>query len=508
MKRRPANPDLSRDVEENRRRLASVLGEGPDLVYHELPMGGAFRSQALLVYFSALVDEESLVERVLEPLAELIDDERLTRSGLARRCCRRLQASIPVHWSGTIEGVVEAVTAGKCALFLAGCEAALIADVAKPPSRQVSQPEAEVFVRGPRDSFNEVLETNVALVRRRVRDPNLRVEQQVIGERSRTPIALLYIQDLAREDVIREVRQRIGRIDVDSVLDSGHLEEYISDQPYTLFPTVLPTERPDRVAGALFEGKVAVVVDGSPFVLIVPATFWDFLISPEDYYQNPLFATFLRWVRTAAFVIAFALPSVYVALTTFHQEMLPTDLALRIAAGREGTPFPAVVEALALEVQFEILREAGLRIPSKIGTAVSVVGVLVVGQALVAAGLVSPIIIVVVGSTAVASFAVPIFEISYPTRLLRFPLMLLGATLGIFGIVWGIGFLMAHLTALRSFGRPYLAPITPFRWDELRDSIILRAPRWAVEDRATTAKPRSRRKQERGQKPGEDERLW
>lgn len=508
MARRAPGRDVSKDVDENRRRLAALLGEGPDLVYHELPLGSGFRPRALLVYASSLVDEAYLGERVVEPLARLFDGAAFAGPGLARRCRRALESSVPVQAVAVLKAAAEAVTGGRAVLFLAGSEEALVVDVARLPKRQVAQPEVEVFVRGPRDSFNEDLETNLGLIRRRVREPGLQIETSLVGKRSRTPVALIYVRGLAREEMVEELKRRLKRIDVDSVLDSGHLEEYLSDQPYALFPTILATERPDRVAGALFEGRAAVAVDGSPFVLIVPASFWDFLASPEDYYQNPFFATFLRWVRSAAFVLSFALPSAYVALTTFHQEMIPTDLALRIATGKEGTPFPAVVEALLLEIQFEILREAGLRIPSKIGTAVSVVGVLVVGQALVAAGLVSPIIIIVVGSTAVASFAVPIFEISYPTRLLRFPLMILGATLGIFGIVWGIGLVLAHLCALRSFGRPYLAPVTPLRWRELKDSPFLRAPHWAVVERSSTAQPGERRRQPPGQKPGREEDVW
>lgn len=508
MARRAPGREISKDVVENRRRLAELLGEGPDLVYHEIPLGAGSRTRALLAYASSLVDVAYLGHRVVEPLMRLLDGEPFGSAALARRCRRALESSVPVRAAATLDEAAEAVVAGWAALFLAGCDEALVVDVARLPRRQVSQPGGEVFVRGPRDSFNEDLETNLGLIRRRVRDPGLRVETRLVGKRSRTPVALLYIRRLAREEVVEELRERLAKIDIDSLLDSGYLEEYLSDQAYALFPTILATERPDRVAGALFEGRVALAVDGSPFVLIVPASFWDFLASPEDYYQNPFFATFLRWVRAAAFLLSFTLPSAYVALTTFHQEMIPTDLALRIATGKEGTPFPAVVEALLLEIQFEILREAGLRIPSKIGTAVSVVGVLVVGQALVAAGLVSPIIIVVVGSTAVASFAVPVFEASYPTRLLRFPLMILGATLGIFGIVWGIGIVLIHLCALRSFGRPYLAPVTPSRLAELKDSIFLRAPRWAAPARAFTARPGERRRQSPGQKPGREEEVW
>lgn len=253
------------------------------------------------------------------------------------------------------------------------------------------------MVRGPRDSFVETLETNIALIRRRIKHPGLRMESTVIGKLTLTDVVVAYVEGVSRHGVADEVRRRLGRIEIDGVLESGQIEGLIEDQPLSPFPQVMRSERPDRVAAALTEGRVAILVDGTPFVLMIPATLSTFLTASEDYYERPFIGTFLRLLRYLALAISLSLPSLYVALTTFHQEMLPTPLVLSIAAQRRGVPFPALVEALMLEFAFEILREAGVRLPRIIGQAVTIAGTLVVGDAAVRAGLVSPFMVVIVG---------------------------------------------------------------------------------------------------------------
>ncbi len=493
--------DIDKDLEVNWERLRASLGESPDIVFHSLSLGATYHPTALLVYVDGICDTAFISEQVITQLIACARDTVLTRSNAAVHLARSLVSATRVENVSTMGRAIQSILSGDAALFFSGSNEALVVSAQKVPARSISEPENEVTIRGPRESFTEVLETTTALIRRRVRHPDLRIERRVIGEKSRTPVDIMYLKGVADLSVVQELRKRLDRIDIDAVIDSGIIEEFISDQAIWLFPTLLSTERPDRVAFALFDGKVAIAVDGSPTVLILPATLWDFFVSPADYYQGMIATTFIRWLRIVAFAFSLALPSFYVALTTFHHEMIPTVLALQIAAGREGTPFPAVVEALFLEFQFEIVREAGLRIPSKIGTAVSIVGVLVIGQALVAAGVVSPLIIIVVGSTAIASFAVPIYTMSAPSRLLRFPLIILSGTLGIFGFIWGIGLILAHLTSLKSFGRPYLAPISPLRTRELSDSPLWRAPIWALTRRPRTATSTNRRRQPSGQQP-------
>ena len=485
MASRRINRTLSKDLDVNYRLLTGALGGAADLVCRRLGVGPGGRIEAVALALAGLFDPVFVSEHVILPILRRANEATLTRTNAFSQVAAALSAASDVTVEDSFRALLDHMMRGSTIVLIDGFARAIVVDSAAPPERAVEEPESETLVRGPRDGFNESLTTTIALIRRRVRSADLRVEELQVGALSPTPVTIIYLSGRVDTQVLERVQRRIRNIKVDSILDTGELSEYITDQRYPIFPTALLTERPDRVAVGLMEGKVAVAVDGSPVVLMAPNSFWDFLMSPEDYYENPFLITFLRWVRLAAFLIAMLAPALYVSGTTFHQEMIPTPLALRIAAGREGTAFPAVVEALILEAQFELLREAGLRIPSKIGTAVSIVGVLVIGQALVAAGVVSPIMITVVGATAVASFAAPIFAVSTPAWLLRFPLMILAGTFGIYGVVLGTFLIVAHAAALKSFGRPYLTPIAPFRWRDLLDSIFYRAPRWNKDPRDT-----------------------
>ena len=290
--------------------------------------------------------------------------------------------------------------------------------------RSVEEPLGESVVRGPRDGFTETLLTNETLVRRRIRNPRLWFERMVLGEVTQTTVSIGYIKGIADEAMVEEVRQRLKRIKVDSILESGYLEEYIQDSPWAIFPQIIRTERPDIVAGNLLEGRIAVFTDNTPFVLVLPITLNQLLSSPEDYYERFPTGTLIRLLRFVSFLISLTLPAIYIAITTYHQELLPTDLILAIASARQGVPFPALVEALIMETVFEILREAGIRLPRVIGQAVSIVGALVIGDAAVSAGLVSPAMVIVVATTAIASFATPHFGVAISARVLGLALCL------------------------------------------------------------------------------------
>jgi spore germination protein KA len=292
----------------------------------------------------------------------------------------------------------------------------------------------------------------------------------------------------------------VTRIDIDAVLESNYLEEFMEDSPWSPFPQLNATERPDKVAAGLLSGQVAVLVDNTPFALIMPVTFPQFLQATEDYYDGFYFATFNRIMRFIALNIALLLPSLYIAIVTFHQEMLPTPLLFSLAAGRENTPFPAFIEALLMEVIFEILREAGVRLPRPIGQATSIVGALVIGQAAVNAGLVSPAMVIVVALTALASFLIPTPSGGFTIRMLRFPIMFMAASLGLFVIMATLMAILIHLCSLRSFGVPYLAPLVPFDRYSLKDTFI-RVPRWLSTTRPTFISRQEPVRQDRGQKP-------
>jgi spore germination protein KA len=309
----------------------------------------------------------------------------------------------------------------------------------------------------------------------------------------------MYINGLVKDDVLKKLNERLGNISIDGILESSYIEEFIQDETYTVFPTVNNTERPDVVAAALLEGRVAIFVDGTPFVLLVPGLFTQFLQSPEDYYHRSDFGL-LRLLRYLAFIISLLAPALYIGITTFHQEMIPTSLLISLAGQREGIPFPAFIEALLMEVTFELLREAGIRMPRAVGTSISIVGALVLGQASVEAGLVSPAMVIIVSITAITGFIFPSFEIGISIRILRFAFMGLAASFGFFGIIIGLIALVLHLCHLQSFGVPYMTPFAPFQAKEQRDNIV-RVPWWQMyshlasrqsEDRANPSSTGSR----------------
>ncbi len=293
---------------------------------------------------------------------------------------------------------------GYSILLVEGTDQALAANVIGGARRGIEEPKTEMAIRGPREGFTESIRTNTSMLRRKLRSPKLWMEQWTIGEISQTPVCIMYIKGLADENVLVDLRERLDTIRLDGILESGYIEELITDQKWSPFPTVLNNERPDAVAGNLLEGRIAILVDGTPFVLVVPAILNMFFQASEDYYQRFDITTFLRMLRFVSFLIALLMPSIYVAIVSYHQEMIPTSLLLKLAAQREGVPFPAFVEAFIMEIIFEILREAGVRMPRTIGQAVSIVGTLVIGQAAVEASIVSAVMVIVVSTTAIASF--------------------------------------------------------------------------------------------------------
>jgi spore germination protein KA len=386
-------------------------------------------------------------------------------------------------------------------IMLQGCTVAISANTAGGDHRAVEEPSSQTVVRGPKEGFTENINTNLSLLRRRIKSPALRVVYRQIGRQTRTHVAVVYMKDIAKDSVVQEIMSRLDRIDTDAILDSGYIEEFIQDAPFTPFPTVQNTERPDAAAGGILEGQVAIIVDGTPFVLLAPATFIRFLQSSEDYYQRFDIASFLRLIRYGSFFASMLLPSLFIAVTTFHQEMLPTPLLISLASQREGVPFPAVVEAIAMEATFEVLREAGVRMPRVIGPAISIVGALVLGQAAVQAGLVSAAMVIVVSFTAIANFVIPAINMAIAARLIRFVMMILAATLGLFGIMSGLMVLLIHLASLRSFGVAYTVPFSPFIWPNWKD-VIVRLPHWAMKQRPfEISSAKNRNRQSGGQMP-------
>jgi len=493
---------VSAKLDTNVESLQHVFGQNQDVIFRVFRLGAAPETQACIIYIENMVDKTMLNNNIIKPLMfdSLNSEIHLPGHKLRNIMLDSALAVSNIKEVTHLDEVVSSILSGGVVILAEGLAEAFVIDIRLHHERAVEQPESEVLVRGPREGFTETLTSNLPLIRRQVKSPNLIFEYMNIGRVTATDVSIAYIKGLADPELINEVKQRLERIDVDGVLESGYLEEYIEDNPHSPFPQVLHTERPDRVVAALLQGRVAILTDGTPFVLIVPAEFVSFLTSPEDYYERYFLGTAVRWVRIISFVISLLLPSLYIAISTFHSEMIPTRLLISLTAYRQGLPFPTLVEALAMELTFEILREAGIRLPRAIGQAVSIVGALVIGQSAVQAGFVSPIMVIIVAFTGIASFTFPSYNMGVTIRLLRFPLMLLAGFLGLFGVMIGIITISINMASLRSMGVPYTASLAPLHLADLKD-VLLRTPWWDMDERPSEVSKTNRRRQAPGLKP-------
>ncbi|WP_281890331.1 spore germination protein [Paenibacillus sp. YYML68] len=486
--------ELGRSLSVNLQHIRSRLGASSDIVIREFEQGGYFGGALAVLYTDGLVDTQLVHDHILQALM------LSARPGLspaepsgtpAERYLairQRLLHIGDLKELTTFAELYKAVLSGNTVILTDGIEKALVAGTPGWRDRGVTETTVENVIRGPKESFTETLRTNTALIRRRIRDERLRCEEQSIGKVTMTDVAVMYIEGIAQPSIVEEVRRRLSRIEADSILESGYIEEYIQDKTYTVFPTMFNSERPDVIAAGLLEGRIAILVDGTPVVLLAPSLFGEFFQSAEDYYQRSDISSLLRVLRYLCFFISLLAPSLYIAITTFHQEMLPTQLLISLASQREGIPFPAFVEALMMELAFEILREAGIRMPRSIGQAISVVGALVIGQAAVEAGIISAAMVIVVSMTAISNFVFPSFSMAISVRILRFSMMTLAATFGLFGITIGLLALVIHLCSLRSFGVPYMTPFAPFNSEGQKDMVI-RLPHWLLNQRPTSISP-------------------
>lgn len=497
-KERPVlvSASLAKNIAETKK----IVGSSSDVIIREIKIGEQDRVHLAVIYIAGLVDNSTIHESLIEPL---VQDESIQNPDVIQQILEKTLPLGGVKAEKSWDNLFSELMVGNALVFADGSEEALICSTQGGEQRSIQEPSTQVSFRGPRQGFTESLETNISMIRRYIKNPNVWVEKMKIGSVTHTDVALMYIHGICDEKVLKEVKQRLKKIDIDSILESGYIEQLIEDETFTTFPTMYHTERPDVVAGNLLEGRFAIVVDGTPFVLIAPALFVQFFQSVEDYYSRFDIATSIRVLRVLVFFISLVAPAVYVAATTFHQEMIPTQLLVVIAAQREIVPFPAVVEALTMEVAFEILREAGVRLPRVVGSAVSIVGALVIGQAAVQAGIVSPAMVIIVAITAIASFATPAFAMAISARLIRFIFIIASSIMGFYGLILGIIMMFVHLCSLRSFGVPYMSPLAPFSSQGVKDTLF-RVPWWADENRPESVSKQDKVRQGDDQRPKPD----
>lgn len=427
---------------------------------------------AVIVFLDGLVDKE-LLEKLILPW--------LLQEGKQSVSSERLEKELPV--SGLkLETqqhlVVDAVLSGQAVLIVQQLKPYFLISIPKWTQRNPDAPAIESTVKGTREGFVETLSVNLSLVRRYLKDPRLTVEQISVGSLSQTKVAILYVREIVNPEVLDEVRQRLGRIETDTILASSQIEQWIEDNGWSIFPTIQVTERPDVTAASLAEGKVAVFTDNSPFALLVPFTFIERLQNMDDYYEKWQVAMLIRFVRLVAFALSLFVPGLYVALIHYNAALIPTDLLISIMNSHAQIPFPVIWELLLMELTIEIFREAGIRLPKPLGQTVGIVGGIVIGEAAVQASLVSPITLIVVALTAMASFSAPNYSLAYSFRLLRFMFIGLSAVLGLYGFVFGVTIILIHLSSLNSFGVSYLAPFAPLRLRDWVDQLMLWPARW------------------------------
>ncbi|WP_256941312.1 spore germination protein [Bacillus sp. EAC] len=436
------------------------------------------QKECVVFYLETLVDQEKFEQKFFNPIAQSTND----KDKMDRFILDHLPKSI------NFAEITQKMLLGFSIILIDGEKHVFLIDTASNNERSTDEPTNEKVVRGSHLGFVESIATNLNLIRTRINNHNLFIEYLTLGEITNTKIAIVHIKGIANEEVVKEVQKRLKSISSDMVFSPGYFEEFIEDTTSSPFPQMLNTERPDRVTANLIEGRIALLVDGSPTVLILPINFFSFYQSPDDYNSRAYIGTFIRVLRLCSFILAVTLPALYIAIIGFHFEVLPEELVLTVKGAVENVPYPPLIEALIMELTIELIREAGIRLPSAIGPTIGIVGGLVIGDAIVKAGLVSNTMVVVVATTAIASYVVPSNEMSAAVRLLRFPMMMAAATFGFVGIVFGLMILVIHLCNLESFGSPYFAPIAPFRFKDLKDAIV-RVPVWKMNTRPLDHKP-------------------
>lgn len=374
-----------------------------------------------------------------------------------------------------LQELLDGLLIGKVFVYIEGEDAALSYLLLKKEKRSLGQAETESLVLGPKVGFTESLITNLNMIRWNIRSENLVMEKYTVGKQEPREVRLVYIKSVANTSDINTMRQRLTELDIDNVDDSSVLMQYLEDSSRSIFPQFLSTELPDRFCYSISRGRIGVLVENSPTSIIAPSTFFSFFESTEDLYMRWNVGSFLRILRYLSFLLSTLLTPIYVSVVTFHYEIIPTSLLVNLGQSRAAVPFPPILEVLILELLIELLRESGARLPTKVGQTIGIVGGVVIGTAAVEAGITSNVLLIVVALSALASFTAPNYLMGTTVRLIRFPMIFLAGTLGIVGIVYGMSFLVVHLLKLTSLGRPYLAPIYPFRWEDL-NKVIFRLP--------------------------------
>lgn len=477
---------LTTHIETNIKLVLNAFHHSEDVKKRFFTFKGA---EGVAVFVETLVNEERLSESFLEKLSlNQYDSNEI----------QKVISSSAISVNTNVNDIVNHMLKGYVTIFMEGQQEAISFYVSDQLGRSIEEPGNEKVIRGAHDGFVENLSSNIQLLRKRLSNSKLVVKYHAVGDETGTEVALVYLSHIANPHVVQELESRIKAISADMAFSPGFIEEFIEDQPFSPFPQLLITERPDRTKANILEGRVALLTAGSPTALILPANFFAFYQSPDDYSGRIYAGSFYRFIRLLGFFIAVFVPALYIATVSFHFEIIPADLVLQVKNSVERVPYPPIIEALLMELTIELIREAGIRLPTPIGQTIGIVGGLVIGDAVVQAGLVSNIMIIVVAITAIASFVVPSPEMNATIRMLRFPFMFAAASFGYLGISFCFILLLMHFSKLETFGSPYFAPVSPLQPSDWRDTFI-RMPNWKMSKRpkAVRAQKTTRQQQNR-----------
>lgn len=490
---------ISSNLEKNIKVIENAFQNCGDIVKRRFFVGEKKEIAVYMIYTDNIVNGSAIEESILTNIMNRcrIDGKK---EGMLKRLNEEVIAIGEMTEVKTFQEIFDAVLLGDTILLMDGNDIALQASTKGFPSRGVSEAKTEVVVQGPKDAFTEIGATNIVLIRRRIRDTKLKVKRTKVGKRSKTDVAILYMEDIVRKEILQEVENRINQIDIDVILDSGYIDQLLENKWLSPFPQLQMTERPDKASSALLEGRVVIVIDNTPFVVMVPATLNVFFQAAEDYYDRWEIMSFIRLIRYCAGFLAVALPGLYIALTVFHPSMIPTNLALKIAETRQNIPFPAVGEILIMELAFELLREAGIRFPSPVSSTIGIVGGIIIGQAAVEAGIVSPSVVIVSALTGICTFVIPNIALVSGLRLTKYIVLLFSSLLGLYGFWLALILMLIHMASLKSFHIPFLYPFCSASindYNDLEDSIF-RLPLWFMKKRPIFSNDKHRQREKGG----------
>ncbi|MTH53470.1 spore germination protein [Bacillus mangrovi] len=445
---------LSGNLKQNIQYVKNILHPMEDLAFHSILLPSEPSVEGCLIRLKGISDDAKVTEEILHPI--LLSGNIPLKRDFLKKLTKQILAS-DLSLGFTSKEAVQSILEGHTVLLIDGYQGFIDLETSGGEHRPVEEPSSQLVIRGPKESFNETIRTNAALIRRRLKTPHLKLEELHVGKIAGTKVNIMYLDNKVNKETLRLVRSRLTNNEANITMESGYLERILEDHQITLFPTINNTERPDEAASSLLAGRIALLIDGTPFVLLCPASFKHYFQSPEDLYQSNIAGKLILYLRYLSFFLSLFAPAIYVGMVTHHQALIPTSLLISLYSQREGVPFPAIVEVLLMEVTFEILREAGVRLPRAIGQAVSIVGALVIGQTAVQAGIVSTAVVIVVSITAISSFTLPNYSLAITARIVRFILMFVTYFLGYYGLILATFILLGHLYHLTTLGTPYMA---------------------------------------------------